>query len=288
VKPLQLGRVILWMIGALLSFSIMAVSIRVLAGALSVFEILAVRSSLGLLILFALAAALPSLRDEMRPRRFGFNLVRSGVHFVAQYGWALGMTILPFATVFALEFTMPVWVTIFAVAFLGERVTASRAAVVVLGFVGALIILRPGLESFRPDSLIILGAAFGFAIFNTMTKKLTTTEGTFGIVFWMNAMQLPMAFLGSDPAFALKLGMAQVPAVLGIGIAGLSAHYCLAKAFHFGDAILVVPLDFLRLPLIALVGWWFFGEDPDLLVFVGAAIIVAGILRNLRAEARRA
>jgi drug/metabolite transporter (DMT)-like permease len=80
----------------------------------------------------------------------------------------------------------------------------------------------------------------------------------------------------------------QILPALGVAIAGLSAHYCLANAIRYGDASLVTPLDFLRVPLIAIIGWWFFGETVDILVFVGALIILAGILWNLRDEAKRA
>jgi drug/metabolite transporter (DMT)-like permease len=208
------------------------------------------------------------------------------VHFAATYSWALAITLLPFATVFALEFTMPAWVAVLAVVVLGERVTAGRIAVVVTGLIGVLVIVRPGLESFQPAAFLVLGAALGYAIFNILTKRLTATEGAFAIVFWMNAMQLPMGLAGSDPFFLLKVGLAQVPSILGIGIAGLTAHYCLANAFRAGDASFVLPMDFARLPLIAIVGWLFFGERLDVFTFVGAAIILCGIFWNVRAETR--
>ena len=275
------------MTGALLSFSTMAVSIRGLSGALSIFEILTARSVLALVILLSIAALRPELRAGLRPRRMGLNLLRNSIHFGSQFAWALSITLLPFATVFALEFSMPVWVAILAVIFLGERLTPGRIGVIVLGLIGVLMILRPGLEAFRPASLLVLGAAFGFATFNILTKKLTATESTFGIVFWMNAMQLPMGLAGSDPFFILKVGIAQLPWLLGVGIAGLSAHYCLANAFRSGDATLVLPLDFLRLPLIAIIGWLFFGEALDLFVFVGALLMVIGILWNLGSETKR-
>ena len=287
-SPSRILRVVLWMTGVLLSFSTLALSIRGLAGALSIFEVLTVRTIGGLVILLTLAAAMPELRPSMKPRRMGLNLIRNGVHYAAQYVWALSLTLLPLATVFALEFTMPIWLAIIAVFFLGETMTPSRIGVVVLGFVGALIILRPGLIAFQPASLLVLSAALGYAIFNALTKTLTATEKTFGIVFWMNAMQLPMGLAGSDPSFFLKLGWAQVPSIIGISIAGLSAHYCLANAFRAGDATLVMPIDFLRVPLIALVGWWFFGETLDPFVFLGGAIMLTGIVWNLRDEAKKA
>lgn len=282
----QISRVLFWMTGALLSFSVMAVSVRGLAGSLSIFEILTIRSSLALVILLLLAGIRPDLRAGFAPSQLGLHFTRSAVHFGGQFSWALSLTLLPLAVVFSLEFMLPVFVVILAVIFLGERITLGRIIVIVFGFIGALVILRPGLQTFQPASLLVLLAAFLYAVFNVLTKKMTSNTSTFAIVFWMNLMQLPMGLAGSDPLFPLRLGMAQVPSVLGIGIAGLAAHYCMASAFRWGDASLVTPLDFLRIPLIALVGWRFFGEALDIWVFVGSLIILAGILWNLRAETR--
>jgi drug/metabolite transporter (DMT)-like permease len=217
----------------------------------------------------------------------GLNLTRNLVHYASQYAWSLSLTLLPLATVFALEFTMPAWTALLAAVFLHERLTQSRIGSVVLGFIGVLVIIRPGLESFRPASFLVLAAAFGYAITMTTTKRLTRTETTFGIIFWMNLMQLPMNLAGSDPLFALKLGTAEILPVIGVGIAGLASHYCLSNAFRAGEATLVVPLDFLRIPLIALVGWWLYGEPLDVLVFAGAGLIISGVLWNLRAETVR-
>jgi drug/metabolite transporter (DMT)-like permease len=287
VTARQIGLVVLWMGGVLLSFSALAISIRLLAGGLSVFEILAVRSLGSVVILLALCILKPELRKGLAPRRFGLNLLRNAVHFAATYSWALAITLLPFATVFALEFTMPAWAALLALMILGERVTAGRVAVVVTCFLGVLVILRPGLEAFRPAALLVLGAAFGYAVFNIITKKLTATESPFAIVLWMNVMQLPMGLAGSDPAFLTKIGAAQILPVAAIGIAGLSAHYCLANAFRAGDATFVLPIDFARLPLIALIGWLFFGEALDAFTFIGAAIILCGIFWNVRSETRK-
>jgi drug/metabolite transporter (DMT)-like permease len=172
------------------------------------------------------------------------------------------------------------------VAFLREQMTLGRLIVVVCGVIGTLIILRPGAAAFQPASLLVLLAGFCYAVFNVLTKKMTSSVSIFAIVFWMNLMQLPMGLATSDPLFVTRLGWVDAPSMLGVGIAGLSAHYCLANAFHYGDASLVTPLDFLRIPLIAVVGWWFFGESVDIWVFVGALVILVGILWNLRAETR--
>jgi drug/metabolite transporter (DMT)-like permease len=286
MTPHQIGRVVLWMTGALLSFCVIAVSIRGLAGRLSVFEILVLRSAIALVILLTLAALHPRLREDLRPRHLKMHFTRSLFHFVGQYCWALGLILLPLAVVFALEFMMPVFVVILAVSLLGERITGGRLIMIASGLIGVVVILRPGLAAFQPAALIVLLAAFCYAVFNTMTKKMTSDTGIFAIVFWMNLMQFPMGLAGSDLSFPLRLGLEQVPSILGLGVGGLLAHYCLANAFRAGDAILVLPIDFLRVPLIALVGWWLFGEKVDIWVFAGALIIMTGILWNLRAETR--
>jgi drug/metabolite transporter (DMT)-like permease len=284
---MHIGRVLLWMTGALVSFTTMAVSIRSLSGALNIFEILTIRNGMGLVIVVAIAIMRPELRRTLVPRRMGLNFLRNTIHFVAQYAWALSITLLPFATIFALEFSMPAWSALLAYLLLGERMTVSRIGAIVFGFIGVLIILRPGLNAFHPAALLVLFAAFGFAATNVATKKLVFTESAFAIIFWMNVIQLPMGLAGSSLESFLRLEAPALLPVLGIGLAGLSAHFCLTNALRWGDATIVVPFDFLRLPLIALIGWWFYGESVDALVFVGAAVIFSGILWNLRAEAAR-
>jgi drug/metabolite transporter (DMT)-like permease len=219
-------------------------------------------------------------------RRLPLHVLRNGVHFGAQYLWALGLVLLPLATVFALEFTMPAWTILLAPFFLGERMTRSRVGAVILGLIGVLVILRPGVESFKPAALIVLTAALGYGAQNIATKKLTSTESTFAIVFWMNVIQLALALVFAGPFFAGKLTLDLVPAVAGIGAAGLFAHFCLSNAFRAGDASVVVPLDFLRIPLIAVIGWWLYAEPLDVFVFAGAGLIISGILWNLRSEMR--
>ena len=281
----DLVRVVLWMTGALLSFSAMAVSIRALSGTLRIMEILAIRNGGGLAILLALGVVNPAFMRALTTRRLALHVTRNCIHFGAQFLWAMGLTLLPLATVFALEFTMPAYTALLAVMFLGERMTPSRIGVVIFGFLGVLVILRPGLESFRPAALLVLSAAFGYAVSLTQTKALTSTETTFAILLWMNVVQLPLAMLGSDPRSYLALGAAHLVPVGAVALSGLASHFCLSQAFRSGDASLVVPLDFMRIPLIAMVGWWLYGEPLDAYVFSGAGLIVLGVLWNLRAEA---
>jgi drug/metabolite transporter (DMT)-like permease len=288
----MLARVVLWMVGALLSFSVMAVSIRELSrGNLSIFEILTIRSGVALLVLLVLLAIRPELRPHARPQRMGLNLLRNTVHYASQFAWALSLTMLPLAMVFALEFTMPAWTALLAVWLLSEKMTPSRIGVVVFGLIGVLVILRPGVADFNPAAMLVLMAAFGYAITMITTKKLTATQSTFSIIFWMAIIQFPLSLLGSDPTVFVDTSLYDLRHILpaiGVGVAGLTSHYCLSNAFRAGDATLVVPLDFMRIPLIAVVGWAFYGERLDIFVLIGALIIIGGVLWNLRSEHARA
>jgi drug/metabolite transporter (DMT)-like permease len=274
------------MSGALVSFSAMAVSVRVLAATLGVMEILALRAGLGLMVMATLVAARADLRANINCLHLRLHLFRNTVHVGASYLWAMSLLLIPLAMAFA-EFTTPAWTLLLAAPVLGERLTASRIGAVVFGLLGVLVILRPGLATFQPGALLTLVAAFGLAITLICTKKLTRTDSTLAIVFWMMLIQLPLALIGSDPLFVTKLNQGQVPAVIGIGVSGLVSHYCLTNAFQAGDAGVVVPLDFMRIPLIAVIGWWLYGEPLDAFVFLGAGLIITGILWNLRSEAAR-
>jgi drug/metabolite transporter (DMT)-like permease len=287
VAQQKLGLVVLWMTGALLSFSASAVAVRELGKYLSTFEILSIRSGFGLMVLLILIAASRELRKELAFKRMGLHLARNSIHFVGTFLWTLAVTLLPFATVFSLEFTMPAWVALLAVPLLGERMTTSRAGSIVLGFLGVLVIVRPGFSSFQPAALLVLAAALAFSISLIQTKMLTAYVSTFAIIFWMNAMQLPMALAGSDPLFLGKLDAGAILPAITLGAVGLTSHFCLTNAFRAGDATVVVPIDFLRIPVIAAVGWMFYGEGVDIFVFAGASLIIAGVLWNLRAESKR-
>jgi len=282
-------RVVLWMTGTLLSFSLMAVSIRELSrGGLTIFEILAIRSGAVLLVVLLLLAARPELRAAARPRRMKLNLLRNIIHYISQFAWAYSLTMLPLAMVFALEFTMPAWTALLAVWLLSEKMTKSRAGVVVLGLVGVLVILRPGIASTNPAAFLVLAAAFGYAITMITTKQLTSTESTFGIVFWMAVIQFPLSLFGSNLSAFTHFQAHNIVPAIGLGIGGVTSHYCLSNAFRSGDATLVVPLDFMRIPLIAVVGWALYGESLDVFVLIGALIIISGVVWNLRAESAQA
>ncbi|HSR72291.1 MAG TPA: DMT family transporter, partial [Kiloniellales bacterium] len=222
---------------------------------------------------------------QARPRRLGQHLLRNLGHFGGQYGWFYAVGFLPLATVFAIEFTMPFWVVLIAGLVLGERITGTRVLSVLLGFLGVLVLLRPGFEAIHPAAFAILAGAFGFAVSVTATKALTRDTTPLAILFYMTLMQLPMGLIPALPVWVWP-GLETLPWLLLVGLAALSAHFCLTSALRLADATVVVPMDFLRLPLIALVGFLLYSEGIDLFVVLGAVLICAGNWINVRRAGR--
>ena len=248
-------RAALWMIGTLLSFCAMAVAVRELSAHFGTFEILAFRSIIGVIVVGGIALAMG--RHVVRTRQMRWQVRRNLVHFVGQAGWTYGLGVLPFATVFSIEFTMPAWTAVLAVLFLGERMTRGRLIAIGGGIVGVVVILRPDLALPDPSALIVLGAAIAYAGAHIMTKQLTHSDGPLAILFWMSVIQLPMSlvFIGLGDGWTLP-GVIDMPWIAAVGLAALAAHFCLARALSFAVAIVVLPLDFARLPLIALATCW--------------------------------
>jgi len=274
-----------WMAGALLSYLAMAVAGRELSSQIGTFEILFFRSVIGLAILFAVFRR--KLARYAVTRRAGLHVVRNCAHFAGQYGWFYGIALIPMAEVFAIEFTVPIWTLLLAWLLTGERLSGARIAAVVLGLAGTMLILRPGAVPVNPAAMAVLGGAAAFALSHILTKKLVATDSPFSVLFYMTAVQLPMALV---PALANWVWptAALWPWLLVVGCTGLSSHYCVARALALADAMVVVPLDFLRLPLIALAGFLIYGEQMEGFVLAGAVLMLAGNLINMRAERRRA
>lgn len=274
-------RAVLWMGGAVLSFSTMAIAARELLAHMGAFQILFLRSVVMLaLVLVIVAQATDAVTST---RRLPLHALRNLVHFGGQYCWVFAIGALPLATVFAIEFTMPVWTAILAALLLGERLTRPRQVMLGLGVIGVLIILRPGLGIVSAASLIALAAAFLYAGNMIATKRLVSTDSSLAVLFWMSVMQTPLALLTALPQWvAPQVG--DLPWIVLIGVGSYTAHYCMTRAFKLADATVVVPIDFVRLPLIAVVGAALYGERFDPLILVGAAVIFAGTYYSLSRE----
>lgn len=284
-------KAIAWMIASLLSFAAMAVSVRELTGEMHAFQMLFIRSTLGVLILLPILSR-PSKRyggTRWRHIRFTYlagHGLRNVIHFTGQVLWIFGIGLLPLATVSAIEFTSPLWGGLLAVLFLGERMNRGRIAAFALGFAGILVIVRPGFIEVSDGILIMLLCAFFFGATGAVTKWLTRRETALSITFYMVLMQAGFGAVAStfvwQPVFAEHL-----PWLLLMAVTGLSAHYCLTSALAAADATFIMPLDFLRLPVVAVVGFLLYAEPFEFFTLLGALIIFSGNYISLRYETRR-
>lgn len=269
------------MLGAVVALTTMAVAGRELAAVISVFEIMFFRNLICLAIIVVLVwRAGHHLFATGRPVLHGF---RNTMHFAAQAGWYFGLIHLPLSEVFAIEFTAPIWTAILAALFLSERLNKVRIAGTLLGFVGVLIVLRPGIAVVDPAALVVLGSAMGFGLMFVITRYMASSEAPLTILFYMNLVQLPLSFLLMLPDWVAP-PQALWPWILLTGLGGLASHYCFARAFALGDAAKVAPVDFVRLPVAALVGYLLYQEPTSLFIWLGAAVIIVGNIMNLRGD----
>ncbi|MEM6421428.1 MAG: DMT family transporter, partial [Pseudomonadota bacterium] len=215
----------------------------------------------------------------------GEHAVRNIVHFAAQNAWFYAVAAIPLAQLVAIEFTNPIWVALLAPLMLGERLTRAGLAATLIGFLGILVVTRPGLAPLEIGHGAALVAAVGFAVTNILTKRLSRGDGAMVILFWMTASQMVMGF-----AIALPLGLTLfswdlAPWMLLVGVCGLTAHFSLTRALMAAPASVVAPMEFARLPVIAVAAALLYGEGLEVAVFAGAVLILLGNTLNIRARA---
>ncbi|MCJ8297811.1 MAG: DMT family transporter [Pseudomonadales bacterium] len=273
-------KAVVWMLGAMISFSLMAVGGRELSGELSVFQTLFIRSVLGLLCI-TLVITFSSEKGLIRTQKFSLHVFRNIFHFAGQYGWFIGIGLLPMAEVFALEFTTPVWTLIIAALFLGEKITRRKIISICFGLLGVLIIVQPGYAIVDIASLIVLGAAVTFAISYSATKYLSASEKPITILFYMCVIQLPIGLIMSVEEWVNPVGI-QWLWLSVVGLAALSAHYCTIKAMQHAEVTTIATLDFLRLPFIAVLGIFLYAEAFELALIIGGALMLLGNLFNIK------
>lgn len=282
------GRAALWMIGAVISFTSMAVAGREAGLTLSTFEIMTYRSAIGFAIILSILIATGALH-RVRTQRLPEHVARNVAHFTGQNLWFFAVSAIPLAQVFALEFTSPLWVIGLAALFLGERLTHVKIIAGVIGFLGVIAVLRPGASPIELGHVTAALAAIGFAVTAIFTKRLTATEDIMTIMFWLTALQLVFgvvtALIANGGTITWPQGVTWVPLTV-ISLAGLAAHYCLTRALSLAPASVVMPLDFIRLPLIAVIGAVFYAESLSVLVIVGAAMIFGANYLNILASQR--
>jgi drug/metabolite transporter (DMT)-like permease len=268
----------IWMGGWLLSTLALTVAGRELGHDIPVFVTMIFRSLIALAILTPIVLYYGGFA-----RRFAnvkLNLVRSVVHYVAQYSWFLALTLIPLAQVVSIEFTMPIWGALIATLFLGETLTRFRLMAIALGFFGILLIVKPGTSHIDEGHMMALLAALGFAISVAMTKVITRTDSALTVIFLMFLIQ---TVIGAVPAYLTW----KWPEphnwiwVAVVGFAGTFSHYCLSKAISLADMTIVTPMDFLRVPFTVLAGYWLYREGIDLYSIIGTLLILGANTVNL-------
>ncbi|MER9746965.1 DMT family transporter [Mesorhizobium sp. M0140] len=268
-----------WMALSIASFLGMTVAGRATTAELNVFQVLELRSVIGFFILLPLVMTSGGFQ-AMRTRRPIAHVARNVIHYTGQAAWLYALTLIPLAVLISIEFTTPIWTAILAVIFLGERLNRPKLAAIGLGLIGVVIIVRPGVGSIDPGHLVVLGAAACFGISVVTIKSLTRTDSVVRIICWMLIIQsmvglIPALYTWRNPPLELW------PWIVLIAFTGMSSHFCMARALN-ADATIVSPMDFLRVPLSALIGWLLYSEQIDAFTAGGALLILMGNLLNLQ------
>jgi drug/metabolite transporter (DMT)-like permease len=265
----------LWMIASGVGFSVMAVGIKLLGHRLENFQIGFFRVVIGFVAILPFVAG--SGLTRLRTRHHGVHFVRAVFGLLAMYCSYYAIARMPLADYTGLSFTKPLFATLLAIAILGETVRWRRWTATLVGFLGVLIMVRPGAGTFQPASLAALTDSFSVAFLVTLVKRLPATETPLTMLFYFGLFATVMSI---GPAIYSW----QWPTILewllliGVGVLGALSQMFWIRAFRAGEASAVAPFDYLRLPIAATIGFVGFSELPTVWTFVGAIVIIASTL----------
>lgn len=273
------------MLASTVFFGLMAVTIRLASETLSTFEIAFFRNLFGLLALLPLL--MRSAPGVFRTQQLPLYLLRSaiGIGSMLCGFWAIGH--LPMAQAISLSYSTPLFVTIAATIWLGEQVRRRRWTAVLLGFVGVLVIVRPGTEGFTLGTLVAVAAAVLSSIVSIQIKQLSRVDPPDTIVFYTYVFWVPLSLLPALFAWQWPQGVAWLWLV-AIGIFGTGGQLLWTRALKLGEVSALTPISFMQLPLVAGLAWLLFGEEIDRWTVLGAAIIFGANAYIARREAQLA
>lgn len=282
-------RGVLWMVVSAACFSAMTASIRPASADIHPLQVLFFRNVIGLALM--MPWILKAGVGAMRSKRLPLHVLYASLVYLSMSTWYYAIPRVTLVDAVALSFTIPFITTGLAATFLGERVRWRRWLAIATGFAGALLILRPGFGNVDPNMLLIILNVVGWAAAVIMIKVLNRIDSTNAIVSYMFILLTPMSLPAAldnwrDPTWT------SIPWILLLGLAGWAGHVCATRAVSLAPMSLVMPIEFIRLPLLGLIGFFAFGEAPDHWTLVGSAVIVAAALyvghREARVEAERA
>ena len=268
---------IAWMLGFIINISIMAISIRELSLKYTSFEIQNFRNIFSIIIIILIFIV--TKNTNLNTFQLKNNFIRNIFHFIGQSAWTWGLTVLPLAVVFSLEFTMPIWAVIIAIVLLKEKITLNKICFLIIGLMGTWIIFMPDTKYIGFYNIIVLCSAITYAIAHNFTKKLTTTDSILSILFFMSIIQLPFSLVGSLIIGNIQYNiMMEIPLIIVLTFTSLLAHYSLSSALKYSDASIVLPIDYIRLPLIVFIGWYYYDEKISTNVVIGSILIIFGVV----------
>lgn len=273
-----------WMVAAAAAFSLMTWSIRELA-TMAASEVIFLRSLLGMFLLLPWLR-LPEGRFFRRPR-IGVFVLRACLSYSAMLAWFFAIQHVVLADGVALQFTLPLFTILFAIVVFKETVGIRRWSAILIGFLGALIIIRPGFAVIDGAMMLVVVSAALYAAANMCVKFLARHERAETMVFYLHALTLPMALIGALP-YWIWPAWTDIPWIILLGVSGTLAHYCFSRSMAVADASVVMPFDYLRLPMLALVGYLAYGETASGWTWVGAAVICTATFYIVRRESRLA
>lgn len=271
-----------WMTAAAASFVIMSWSIRALAP-IGASEIVFLRSLLGLVLILPTVGV--PLRELVRPRWPKLYLTRGVLSYLAMLTWFYPLQVLVLADAVALQFTLPLFTILFAIVVFREPVGVRRWTATAIGFAGALLIIRPGFAEVDVRMILVLVSAALYASANMVVKKLSGIEQPGVVVFWLHVVTLPLALAGAIP-YWIWPGWNDLPWIVVLAVSGSAAHYCFTRSMRAAEVSVVMPFDYLRLPFIALVGYFAYGQTAQVWTWLGAGVICGASFYILRREAQ--
>lgn len=278
----------LWMMGAVASFAAMAVAGRAIQLEMNTFELMLYRSAIGWAGVVVLLAMSTRGFGQIRTTHPWQHVKRNLFHFAGQNLWFYAVVLIPLSQLAALEFTNPIWVALLAPFLLAEPLTRTRVLAAALGFAGVLVVAQPGVAPLGPGHVAALMAAVFFAFNTIYTRQIMRFDSVLCVLFWMTLSQSVMSLVLALPGGIPAPSAATAPWLVVIGLTGLTAHYSLTSALGYAPASIVAPMEYFRLPVMAVLGAMLYDEPLRATVFIGAALIIGGNLINLRAETRRA
>jgi drug/metabolite transporter (DMT)-like permease len=272
------------MLASAAAFALMMALVRLVSATIHPFEAVFFRNLLGLIVMVPWLAHAGV--GVLRTGRLTVHLLRATFGLGAMFLLFLSLSRLPLALATALSFTAPLFATIGAAVVLRERVRLRRWSATLIGLVGALIVLRPGMAAINPDVFLALGAAVFMAAAMLSIKSLSRTEHPNAIVVIMGLLMTP-ASLGPALLVWAWPDLVTWGWLLLMGVAATAGQLCLTRAFAAADASAVLPIDFARLVFASALGFIMFGERPDLWTWVGGAVIIVATVYIARREARQ-